>query len=339
MYPVSGNHCQIGLDGRQLVDSEGQSIIAGKVPMKRLSVLLSLTTNDNDYQIEQAISAEDAARRAGVDLKIIYADNDAINQSQQLLKIIQSTSGARPDAIVFEPAGSTGLPQVAKAAAAAGIGWVVLNREAEYIGEVRRTYKVPVFAITSDHQEIGRIQGRQIAALLPGVGSFLYIQGPSGSDAAVQRTDGMQQTKPVNAQARMLRAQWTEGSAYQAVSAWLRLSTSREMHMDAVIAQDDSMAMGARKAFQEIADQQLRDRWLALPFTGCDGIPKTGQAWVKNGLLAATVVVPANAGLAIEMLHKATQTATLPPERTFTDVRSLPSLEELKATRRPKGAS
>jgi ribose transport system substrate-binding protein len=139
----------------------------------------------------------------------------------------------------------------------------------------------------------------------------------------------MQQRKPENVQVRMVRAHWTEGSSYQAVSAWLRLSTSRTLQMDAIIAQDDSMAMGARKAFQEIADMEQRDRWLALPFTGCDGMPKTGQAWVRNGTLAATVIVPANAGTAVDMLAHALQTGVMPPERTFTDVRSFPSIEDL----------
>ena len=303
--------------------------------MKKLNVLVALTTDDNDYQVEQAASAEDAARRCGAGLKIIYADNDAIRQSQQLLEVIQS-GATMPDAIVFEPAGSTSLPQVARAAAAAGIGWVILNREAEYVADLRRTYKVPVFAITSDHQEIGRIQGRQMGALLPRGGSVVYIQGPSGSDAAQQRTEGMQQTKPANVQVRMLRAQWTEGSAHQAVSAWLRLSTSRELRIDAIVAQDDSMAMGAKKAFQEIVDTEQRKRWLAAPFAGCDGLPKTGQAWVRNGQLAATVVVPPNTGLAIEMLAKAAQTGTLPPERTYTETRSLPSLDDLLAAKPPR---
>jgi len=297
--------------------------------MKKLRFLLSLTTNDNDYQIEQAASAEEAARRLGVELEIIYADNDAITQSQQLLKIIQSSSSARPDAIIFEPAGSTGLPQVARAAAAAGMGWVILNREADYIAELRTAYRVPVFSITSDHREIGRIQGKQIGALLPRGGSILYIQGPSGSDAAQQRTEGMQETKPSEVDVRTLRAQWTESSAHQAVSAWLRLSTSRALRIEAIIAQDDSMAMGARKALQEITDLQLRDRWLALPFTGCDGMPKTGQTWVRNGSLAATVVVPANTGLALEMLAKTIHAGTIPAERTYTDVRSYPPIEEL----------
>ena len=131
--------------------------------MKKIKILLSLTTNDNDYQIEQAASAEETARKLGVDLQIVYADNDAINQSQQLLKIIQSGAEGRPDAIVFEPAGSTGLPQVAKAAVSAGIGWVILNREVDYVAQLRAGHKVPVFCITSDHKEIGRIQGHQIS--------------------------------------------------------------------------------------------------------------------------------------------------------------------------------
>jgi len=305
--------------------------------MKKLNFLVSLTTNDNDYQIEQAASAEDSARRLGADLRIIYADNDAINQSQQLLKIIQSSSTARPDAIVFEPAGSTALPQVARAAASAGIGWVILNREADYVAELRTAHRVPVFCITSDHREIGHIQGQQIGAMVPQGGAVLYVQGPSGSDAAQQRTEGMQHAKPASIQVRMLRAQWTEGSAYQAVSAWLRLSTSRALHMDAVVAQDDSMAMGARKAFQEITDSKQREHWLGLPFAGCDGMPKTGQAWVRNGSLAATVIVPPNTGLALEMLAKTVQSGTLPPERTFTDVRSYPSIADLTASHGRKG--
>ena len=64
--------------------------------MNKLNFLVSLTTADNDYQIEQAKSAEEAARRLGVDAKIIYADNDSITQSQQLLDVIQSRSGSRP---------------------------------------------------------------------------------------------------------------------------------------------------------------------------------------------------------------------------------------------------
>ena len=156
--------------------------------MKKFRFLVALTTRDNDYQQEQEAAARETARRLGVDVEIIDANNDPINQSQQLLQFVQSAAG-RPDAIITEPVGGTALPTVARAAVDAGIGWVVLNREIDYdIAAIRRIRNVPVFRITSNHEEIGRIQGRQYTALLPKGGSVLYVEGPSNSSAARQRT-------------------------------------------------------------------------------------------------------------------------------------------------------
>ena len=299
--------------------------------MKRLQFLVSLTNNDNDYQQEQAAAAEKAARRLGVDVKIIHANNDALAQSQQLLQYVQESGVAKPDAILFEPAGGTAFPQVARAAAAVGIGWVVLNHEADYVMDLRRQYKIPVSAITSDHIEIGKIQGQQFAALLPNGGSVLYIEGPANSSAAKDRTSGMLKTKPANIQVKTMRANWTEESSYKAVSSWLRLQTSHQSRIDLVGAQDDSMSMGARKAFSEIAEAE-RARWMKIPITGCDGMPKTGQAWVKNGMLAATIFIRPNTDLAIEMLVEAFKTGTALPDRKVTDPVSIPSLADLAAT-------
>jgi len=298
--------------------------------MKKLRFLVSLTTNDNDYQQEQAKSAEEASRRLGVDAQILYAQNDSITQSTQLLNAIQAAPSLRPDAIVFEPVGATALPQVARAAAGANVGWVVLNREATYIGEVRRLTKAPFFCVSNDHTEIGRIQGRQFAALLPQGGNVLYIQGPSDNSAAKERTIGMLATKPANVQVTTLKGQWTEESAIRAVRSWLQLSTSKKAIVDLVAAQDDSMAIGARKALQEISNSSDRERWLKLPFTGCDGLPKTGQAWVRSGLLAATVFAPANTGQAIEMLVQAMERGQEQPELALTAPSSIPPLAELR---------
>jgi len=298
--------------------------------MTKLRIVVSLTTKDNDYQLEQAKAAEETAQRLAVDIQILYAENDAINQSTQLLRVIQSTPQDRPNAIVFEPVGGTALPQVAKAAAAANVGWVVLNREASYIAELRQTAKSPVFCVSNDHVEIGRIQARQFAALLPKGGNILYIQGPSENSAAQERTQGMLSVKPANIQVTSLKGQWTEESALRTVRSWLKLSTSQKSIIDLIGAQNDAMAVGARKAFQEIANESERDRWLKLPFTGCDGLPKTGQSWVRSGLLAATVFAPANAGQAIEMLIPALTKGLRPPERALTAPSSIPPLGELK---------
>ena len=304
--------------------------------MKKLKFILSLTTNDNDYQIEQGAAAEAAAKRLGVEVQIIHAENDSVTQSQQLLKVIQSRTDSLPDGIIFEPVGGTAMPQVARAAAIAGIGWVVLNREVEYIAELRKAYRVPAFSITSDHEEIGRIQGRQFAALLPQGGDVLYIQGPSENLAAKQRTFGMYETKPADVQVKLMKAQWTEASAYRTVSSWLRLSTSQQTHLDLIAAQDDSMALGARKAFQEELDLEARERWLKLPYIGCDGLPNSGQTWVRRGLLTATIFVPPNAGTALAMLVEALRNGTMPVERSLIAPVSIPALEVLATSQAEK---
>ena len=307
--------------------------------VKKLRFLLSLTNDDNDYQIEQTSAAQQAARKLGVELEIVYARNNGIVQGQQLLSGTQSTTAPQPDAILFEPAGSTVHPQIARAAAAAGIGVVVLNSEANYIGELRRLFPVPIFGMTSNHEEIGRIQGQQLAALLPAGGIVLYIQGPSESLAAKHRYTGFLETKSNSVQLRVLKAQWTEASAYKTVSSFLRLPTSRQAQIEAVCAQDDSMAMGARRAFEEC--RELGEQWQNMPFLGCDGLPKTGQEWVRSKRLAATVFIPPNADQAIEMMVKSIATGTLPPERTFTIAKSFPAVEVLaqQSSARARAAS
>jgi len=304
--------------------------------MKRLRFVVSLTTTENDYQMEQSKAAEEAGRKLGVDVQLIFADNDTITQSQQLLNIIQSRSDSHPDGILFEPVGGTALPQVGKAAVAAGIAWVVLNRETDYINDLRRTNRLPIFTVAANHEEVGRIQAKQAAALLPKGGSVLYIEGPAENYAAKHRTVGFYEAKPQGIQVKSIRGNWTEASAHKAITSWLRLSTSRQTKIDAIIAQNDVMAVGARKAFQEISDVRDRDRWLNLPYTGVDGVPKTGQAWVKSGLLAATVVVPTNTDVGLEMLVHAVQTGSQPQERSLTSPRSFPTVEDLARTHAEK---
>ena len=190
-----------------------------------------------------------------------------------------------------------------------------------------RSAQVPVFAVTTDQEEVGRIQGRQLAALV-NEGNVLYVEGPSSSAAARLRTKGMLSTKPKGIELMVLKGDWTERSAHQAVKSWLSLSTSRQLHNRVVMCQNDAMAMGARKAFTDLTEKD-REHWLNTPFTGCDGVPKTGQEWVKRGMLTATVVTPPTSSLALEVLVKALRAHSSPPECTFNDPRSFPKLEEL----------
>jgi ribose transport system substrate-binding protein len=96
-----------------------------------------------------------------------------------------------------------------------------------------------------------------------------------------------------------------------------------------VAAQNDVMAMGARKAFSSIGNAVERDRWLRLPYTGCDGVPKTGQTWVRNGSLTATVVIPPSAGKGVALMMQAIETGSRPPEKSLITPESFPPLDQL----------
>jgi ABC-type sugar transport system substrate-binding protein len=289
--------------------------------MKKLRFVVSLITDDNDYQRRQAVVVQQAATRLGVDLRTLFASSDAILQSQQLLDIIQARNAA-VDGIIVEPASRTAFPKVARAAVEAGIAWVVLNSEADYLPELRAGNAVPAFAVSADNHEIGRIQGRQLAALLPAGGAVLYIQGPSYNSVTEQRTAGMLETKPRNVTLRILKsANWTEEAGYHAVASWLQLSTAQKDQLQVVQAQNDFLALAARRAIEEQAGGGHKSR---LPFLGVDGLEKTGQAWVRQGILTATVVVPPTTAHALDALVAAIRGVKQPPQRTLVTPESFP---------------
>lgn len=297
--------------------------------MRKLRFLVSLITKENDFQREQAASAETAARELGVDLDVVYADGDTITQSTQILKCIQTHAALRPSGIIVEPAGGTGLPQVAKAAVEAGIAWGLVNRDADYIAELRRTSKSPIFLVTSDHKEIGRIQARQLAALVPEGGAVLYVTGPTESATVKDRKAGFDAVCPKNLRVTVLRGKWTEESGHRSMAAWLKLGISSKAGIVAITAQNDAMAIGARKAFEEAGNLQEREKWLSLPFTGSDGLAKTGQAWVRSGLLTATVITPPMAGPAMQLMVHALRSGENVPDRTLTLLESYPPIGKL----------
>jgi ribose transport system substrate-binding protein len=292
-------------------------------------ILLSLLTPDTDYQLEQGADAQRVAEKLGLEVNVEYADSDGVYQTLQVLKVIQSAPELRPDAVVVEPVG-TSMVQVAQAAAAASIGWVILNRDADYLTRLRAHATVPIFSVSTDNEEVGRIQGKQMNALTPSGGCVMYLEGPSNSDVARHRASGMLIIKRPDITLKQLRGGWTEAGAHRAVQSWLQLGTAKDAKIDAIICQSDNMALGARKAFDEIADGALRARFLALPFVGCDGVADRGQAYVRRGLLRATVVNPPLTGIALEMLAHGLRSHTQPTEQTLVTPKPFPAIENLR---------
>jgi ribose transport system substrate-binding protein len=302
----------------------------------KLNVLVSLITDQNDYQLEQAASAQAAASKIGANVQIMYASADAVHQTQQILQFIQNPN-KRPDAIIVEPVG-TGMPQVAKAAVSAGIAWCVINANVDYLSQLRQHATVPVFSVLSDHEMIGKIQGQQIAAILGEEGCVLYIEGPGVGDVARLRTKGMMSSKPSKVAIKTFKGNWTQQSGYHAIKSWLALSTSKELHVGMIACQNDDMAVGARRAFEELSDLKERDEWLALPISGCDGVPKAGQTWVRQGRLTATIFSPPLVGDAMQLLADSVRNGSQPADKTLVAPSSFPALNELQKKRASSAA-
>ncbi len=297
--------------------------------MKRLRIVVSLP-NDNAYQHEQKVVARSTAQRLGLDLQVIQAADDSTTQSQQLRKIVESSAEAPPNAFLVEPLSVTGLRRVAEAAVAKGIAWVMSNSEVDYIRQLRKSPSVPVFTVTQGQREIGQLQGKQLAALLPQGGSVLYIEGPSMSSVAVQRREGMESAKSRNIWITTIHSNWNEESAYQSASTRLQLASSRGESFDLVAAQSHELALGARKAFRTIDNLELREKWLGLRFIG-SGISGQVKPLVDAGVLAAAVVTSVTMEVALKLLVRAIETQVLPAERNVVEATSYPDLEKMAA--------
>jgi len=290
-------------------------------------VLVALPERDNEYQRLQTIDARVTSSRWGLDLEVVYANGEPAVQLQQLAGRIGGADP--PHAVVVEPVGpGDGLEDAARAAAAARLGWAVLNCTCDHIQRLRRENAgVAIFAVGSDQLEIGRIQGRQLRTLLPAGGTALYINGPEGAPAARERLQGLRETLEGSGVTLIILAgRWTEESAETSVRSWLA-SRAPSTRIAAVAGQDDSMARGARRVLEAATGGAAA--WAGVPFVGIDGVPAVGQRLVDTGQLTATIVMPSNTGPAIDNLARWMDAGTVPPELVRVPVRSYPAEPEL----------
>jgi ABC-type sugar transport system substrate-binding protein len=264
-------------------------------------ILVSLLTSEQEFQRMQAADAKATAARLGLEVEVVFAENNAIQQIHQLYQDIHAPEAERPSAIVIEAVSRGGMERLARNALKAGITWVAQG-QAPYLERLRaEDSRAAIYSVSVDEEEIGRIQAQQFRVLLPRGGAALLLQGPLESDAAVGRRQGLEQGLAGSGIVlkAVLNGDWTAESASRAVTSWLRLKTMDNVEIDIVGSQNDSMAAGARQAIQ-----QLRPQWARLPFTGCDGLPSGGQQMVAQGKLAATIIKPTTTGPAISLVAR-----------------------------------
>ena len=278
-------------------------------------VVVGLLNEAQEFQKMQAADARAAAARAGLEAEIVFAESNAVLQIQQLFRFVHAPEGERPAAIVVETVTGEGLERVARNAVRSGIGWMLVNGYVRYIDGLRQERPdLPIGNVALDNAEVGHIQGRQVRALAPGGGPVLCVQGPADTSAASERLAGLKEVLGSAYEVKVLNGDWTEQSGDKAVGAWLRLKTSEGLRPCVVVAQNDAMAVGARRAIRA-----LRREWSEVPVTGCDGLPEGGQRLVRAGELAATVTTPTTAGHAVALVGRA-----LVGERIAAEVRLAP---------------
>ncbi len=157
--------------------------------------------------------------------------------------------------------------------------------------------------ISADNYEMGRQMGEYVATQLHGKGRVLEVMGLKGSSPAIERDKGFTDALKKYAGIEMvatLQGDWTEESAYKAVTQWLKDNPNTAI--DFVFGQNDRMAMGARKALSTLNYK------LSTKYCGIDGLPGEdgGIRLVRDSILNASYIYPTHGDrllqLAIDIL-------------------------------------
>jgi ABC-type sugar transport system substrate-binding protein len=298
-------------------------------------VLVGLLSEHQEFQRMQAEDARSTGARRNLDVEVVFAENNAVLQIQQLYAAIHAAAEERPAAIVVETVAGEGLERVARKAAASGIGWVLINRSVPYLEDLRRQHpRLPLSTVGTDQLEVGRIHGAQLKAIAPRGGMALCVTGPADTSVAQQRLKGLQQAvEGAGIELKVLEGRWSEASGEESLRRWLRLESSREVRVEAVVCQNDAMAVGARRALDV---HRGAGGATPVPVVGCDGLADGGRRLVDAGTLAATVVTPSNAGPAVQLVARALHSGAPTPPAVQLPPVPYPTADELK--RRLRGS-
>lgn len=311
---------------------------------------LFVVSAEDDYHRLMAEGAVAAARPHGIPVDVFSADNTPGRQASDILRFVTDNvddeltllvvplSDARHGgAIETEP-----YYKLASRVLARGADWVTLNHGDPVAHEALRA-RFPdrrVAMVVIDNEEFGRIQARQVQAVLPSGARVVYVVGNLNDTAAQERRRGFFEVLASGAIAvEEIDGWWRPEVAHDNALRWITSPLRRHTAVHAVVGQDDDMARAARTALTEAAARLRRPELAKLPAFGGDGLPDKGELWVEEGALTATVRVTLPGAPAIEALVAAWSGGSLTPVTTLTPVaHPLPSrLRRIASTSTPEG--
>jgi len=241
----------------------------------------------NEFIVNIAKAVEEKAK----ELDVTLIESDGQGKAEVQISQVENFIAQHVDAIMLIPFDKEGCVPAVQKAVAAKIPLVVFNAQVANV-ELANTY------VGSDDIEAGRIEMQYIADLLGGKGNIAIIHGPNGHSAEVQRTEGNKEVLKNYPDIQVLfeqTANWDRAQALSLTENWLQ--TGRPLN--AVVAQNDEMALGAYKAIE--AAGKAKD----IPVIGIDAIADALKS-VKDGKMAATVFQDAHGqgATAVEMAVK-----------------------------------
>lgn len=304
--------------------------------------LCYLHVNSPEHVFDQGLKAEaervaSELTRSGFPLRVevCHALGDEKRQMQQIEE--GRVAQVHPDLFIVIPINKDGVYTILSQIVSAreDVTCVFLHQPLTRMHlSARDDHRGRLFSVTADQKEIGRLQARQFAALLPdGAGDVLYVQGRQNSYATAQRMlgllDELPRTAGVKVSGQRVYGDWSPGSVKPAVDAWKQLGGKLEW-IQAVGAQNDDMAMGLATL--------LKAEGRSLPVIGVDGL-EPGKKAVAEGTLTATVVQPLGVGHALRLfrdLHLGAREADLIPAdgNVVLSPQSYPALDELRTQSR-----
>lgn len=223
----------------------------------------------NAFQIGITEAAEAAAEELGIELKILSSDQDAFTQISQ----IEQCVAEEYDAILFEPVDPDALGDAAKAAAEEGV--IMVN-----IVSACTDWADNGIAVLScgDNVTAGETEMQAVADLLDGKGNIAILTGPSGDSGGLQRLEGYENIlanyPDIKQVVEPADCGWDTASAQSTVESWLSA-----YDLDAIVAENDGMAVGAGNAAGKDS---------GIIITGVDGTPDGFEA-INDGRMTGTV--------------------------------------------------
>lgn len=234
---------------------------------------VSIARVDDNFMTYVRNGLEAAAKQEGVQIQFEDAQGDVVRQLNQ----VEGFLSQKVDAVIVLPVDTSATANMTRAAVEAKTPLVYVNRHPD-----ERTLPKGVVTVASNDLEAGQLQMRYLAEKLGGKGSLAIIMGDLAQNATHDRTEGVKQVlkdypgiKIVEQQS----AEWQRNKGMDLTSNWLLAGT----HFDAIIANNDEMAIGAAMALQQAGKAKGE-----IAIVGIDGLPD-GLAAIKRGMLIASV--------------------------------------------------